>query len=244
MPGTDENYSRMDTASNATLPAAIKGKLRRRFYEAIVFLYALTRTWEVNRRPVSHDLASPHMSSFETQFRNFVNTLSQFCDAKPGGDSVTAFCVLDFQDRIQYRFACNQINKSGLERVKGFVTDLLTTLREAETTDGVEQLTFDKVLNHCRIRVRCYLNAFKAACLDCMATKPADERLLEQLIAFQKAAAETGSKDEDDHICEFNSIDSYHAVRRLTRFYSLPRLQTAHGPHRTVSSEAPGQCLG
>ncbi|CAN8104257.1 unnamed protein product [Discula destructiva] len=185
--------------SNAMLSARapLKSKLRRRFYEAVVFLSALTTTWESNRRSASYESVPLYNNSFESTFKSFVNTLSQFCDERPGGDSVTAFAVLDLQDRIQYRFACNQIKRSKLEEVKAFVTDLLTTLRDDDSRDDLEQVLFEKALDHCRIRVCCYLTAFNTACLNCIATNPTDPKILDQLHQFRQAAPQGDFRGED-----------------------------------------------
>ncbi|KAJ4404436.1 hypothetical protein N0V82_010499 [Gnomoniopsis sp. IMI 355080] len=136
--------------SYAKSPATMNQKLRRRFYEPVVFLHAVTRAWQLNRQAVSHDFASVNTGSLEVNFKEFVNRLSQFCDIKLGGDFVTAFTVLDREDRIQYRFACNRAGKSQLERASAFVTDLLTTLRDGEASNNLDQVLLEKVLAHCR----------------------------------------------------------------------------------------------
>lgn len=170
-----------------------------------VFLSALTRTWEDNRRPGSSDdpagVSSPS-NSCEANFKAFVNTLSGFCDVKPGGDSVTAMVVLDLQDRIQYRFACNRVKSPGLEKVKNFLLDLLTTLRDDESRDGLEEILLAKVLDHCRKRVCSYLKAFKAACSDCIATNPADQRVSDQLTQLQEAAPDADFQFDNNRTCE------------------------------------------
>lgn len=225
--------------SNAAVPTAIRFKMRRRFYEAVVFLCALTTTY-VNRRTVAQDLGSTSNDPFEAQFRSFVNTLSAFCDIKQGGDHVTAFTVLDLQDRIQYRFACNRVNANGLQRVETFVTDLLTTLRENASRDGLEQVLFDKVLDHCRKRVCSYLRYFNDACLKCISTKPTDARLLEQLTRFQDAATDTEIKGEDTRSCKSEEMPVMPCYRKTDQLHSCSRLQTASRPHRRVPSSARG----
>lgn len=228
--------------SNAAVPTPIKGKLRKRFYEAVVFLSALTTTWEVNRQPVLHDLSSSSNNPSETTFKSFVNTLSEFCDVRQGGDSVTAFAVLDLQDRIQYRFACNKIKTNGLERAKTFVADLLTTLRDNESSDGLEQLLFEKVLDHCRKRVCCYLRYFEDACHRCILTKPANARFLQQLTRFRDAAPDAEIKDEDMRTCESEQMLLMAFRQKADRPHSCSRLQTACRPHRRVPPSTRGGC--
>lgn len=200
--------------SNARVPATIKGKCRRRFYESVVFLDAVTQAWQLNRQSVSHDIASPTGdTSLEANFKDFVNRLSQFCDVKLGGDFVTAFTVLEFPDRIQYRFACNRTNKEQLEKTAAFVSDLLVTLRHVVQSSppppvGLEQILLEKVLAHCRMRVRSYLRAFKAACRECIATQPADQASLAQLRQFKEAAADADFASINTETCEPSSFPS------------------------------------
>lgn len=192
--------------SSAESLATIKGKLRRRFYEAVVFLHAVTQAWQLNRQAVSHDCASANSGSLELNFKEFVNILSQFCDIKLGGDFVTAFTVLDREDRIQYRFACNRANQRQLERTSAFVTDLLTTLRDGEASDNLDQVLLEKVLAHCQMRVHTYLGAFQTACRECIGTQPADEASLEQLQQLVKAAKDADEARKESELCELDQI--------------------------------------
>lgn len=195
--------------SNSRTPAPIKKDLRYRFYAAVVFLSAVTGACATNRqRTPSRDLIAlhSHHGSREATFRDFVDTLSEFCDVKLGGDSVTAFTVLDLQDRIQYRFACNRLNKSRLTRIASFVTDLLQTLQAVSSSgsasDSPDLILLQKVLVHCRTRVHSYLGYFKTACRACVKTKPADAVCLDQLHQFIKAASKADVKSMADDECE------------------------------------------
>lgn len=158
-----------------------------------------------NRQPVSHDLATWQSPvPFEAKFKDFVNILAQFCDVKLGGDSVTAFAVLDRQDRLEYRFACNRMNKNRLTRMQNSVTDLLQTLRNTPPggPGDVDLVLLEKVLVHCRTRIHSYLGYFKAACRDCVRTNPGDSRLVDQLNQFTKAASKADFKNMPDEECE------------------------------------------
>lgn len=198
---------------NPHAPTVIKKDLRCRFYASIVFLSAVTGAYAANRRPVPHDLTARHdHGSSEATFRDFVNALSQFCDVKLGGDSVTAFAVLDFQDRVQYRFACNKLNKSRLAKTAAFVTDLLATLRGGGGDDGtsgdddaLSLVLLGKALGHCRTRVHSYLGYFKDACRACIETRPADSASVKQLREFIKVAKEADFKTKPDDECESSS---------------------------------------
>lgn len=194
---------------NSRSPALIKKDLRYRFYSAVLFLSAVTGACVTNRRRASsHDLTTWHADgSFEATFRDFVDKLSQFCDVKLGGDSVTAFVVLDRQDRIQYRFACNRMNKSRLTRIASFVTDLLETLRAvvgspAGSAPDSQLVLLQKVLVHCRTRVHSYLGYFKDACRACVRTRPADAACVDQLRRFIEAASAADFKSMADDECE------------------------------------------
>lgn len=184
----------------------IKEKPRRRFYEAVVFLHAVTQAWQLNRQSVSHDLTAPNNRSHDANFKELVNKLSQFCDIKLGGDFVTAFTVLDLEDRVQYRFACNRANKKQLERTTTFVTDLLEALRDLEPTDASGQILLEKVLAHCRVRVHTYLGALKNACRECIGTEAVENASLDRLRQLEMAArnADFGSLESD--ICEAHQI--------------------------------------
>lgn len=196
--------------SNASKPAPIREKPRRRFYEAVVFLHAVTQAWRRNRQEVSHDAATPPKhSSLESIFKDFVNRLSQFCDIKLGGDFVTAFTVLDREDRIEYRFACNRANQKQLGRMSTFVTELLTMLRnegEGQPLDSVNghQALLEKVLTHCRVKIHTYLRALKTACRECLATNPTERASVEQLRQLEDAAkyADFGNLEPD--ICKLH----------------------------------------
>lgn len=189
----------MNTNARPRVPEGVEPVLQRRFYQAVIFLYAVTTACITNRQPVPSELAWHPDFSLNTTFKDFVNTLCQFCDVKLGGDSVTAFTVLDLQHRIQYRFACNRRNKSQLERSRDFVTDLLRTLQSV-TIAGTDQRTrlLRTVLRFCRSRVHSYLLYLQKASRACMGTKPEQAVLRHQLRDLDEAAghADFGALDE------------------------------------------------
>ncbi|KAF3765720.1 hypothetical protein M406DRAFT_351125 [Cryphonectria parasitica EP155] len=194
-----EPSNKKTSMRNSHLPSPIGKDLRHRFYTAVVFLKAVTHAYAKNRQPASQDPTWQSDNCFEVKYQNFLNRLSQFCDVKLGGDSVTAFTVLDMQDRVQYRFACNRMNNSRLERISKFVSDLLATLKNTTTPRQQLERVLTKVLTHCRTRIHSYLTALTKACRACIETRPADRRTLEQLNALRTAASEADFKrlDED-----------------------------------------------
>lgn len=188
-------------------PTTIKSGLRRRFYASVIFLAAVSGACAQNRRRVDRALTTSHdPGSAEATFRDFVDCLSEFCDVKLGGDSVTAFTVLDLQDRYQYRFACNNINKSRRGRIAVAVTDLLETLRDILATgidDESDFIVFQKILIHCRTRVHNYLRYFKEACRACKKTRPANAECQPQLDHFLRAVVEADFAGMEAEACKF-----------------------------------------
>lgn len=187
----------------------MKAALRHRFYGAVVFLAALTEAYANNRqtnRSLDRDSAQgPSPRAPAACFQDFVNTLSLFCDVKPGGDSVTAFTVLDRQDHYEFRFACNKLNKSRLDKVTEHVTDLLKTLGHVrpDDDDSFQSLILAKGLSFCRNRVHYYLGAFTKACRACTAAiQPANSKLLEQIQCVQKASSAADYKGMEEDQCE------------------------------------------
>lgn len=195
---------------NAKSPALIKAKIRHRFYAAVVFLSAITQAYTNNRQPNAYGTQWNGGSTTEVLFKDFVNKLSQFCDVKPGGDSVTAFTVLDLQDHYEYRFACNRMNKSRLNKTVEYMKDLLQTLHHVKPNEDPTSLLLAKVLCFCRNRIHHYLGAFKTACRACEATQPADRRLLDQIRHCLQAATAADFKGMDEARCEFALGPSKH----------------------------------
>lgn len=188
---------------NPQQPATIKTGLRHRFYFAVVFLYAVTKVCANNRQPAPSDLSWHRDASFDQTYRDFVNRLCQFCDVKLGGDSVTACTVLDLQDRVQYRFACNKRNKNQLTRARDFIHDLLVVLQgvvDAAEADLRSRL-LTMVLGLCSVRVHSYLRALKKASIACMETTSIDVTLMDQLRDLETASKHADVNRLDDSTC-------------------------------------------
>lgn len=189
--------------NNEHLPALIKLKLKCRFYYAVVFLLVVTQACEGNRQRISQ--ASPWHRGDDSPgaiFKEFVDKLSKFCACELGRDTVTAFTILDRQDRYQYRFACNLMKRPQLVRTGQFVTDLLRTLRHVRRDDAFILVLLEKVLCFSRTRVCKYLHYFQRFCHDCIATRPTDTRLLDQLDRCMTAVSEASPGDLSDVECE------------------------------------------
>ncbi|KAK4664086.1 uncharacterized protein QC763_500040 [Podospora pseudopauciseta] len=109
-----------------TLPPSV----RKRFYEALMIIcsmiHILSRTENGTRSP-SLDLEGVADKNSQGTFFCFVNKLSQVCDSERGGDTVTAFSVLQ-PDIIEYRFTSNSRTEISFQTTTRFVTKLLNTL--------------------------------------------------------------------------------------------------------------------
>lgn len=189
---------------NAQWPAAIRAKLRHRFYYAVVFLSAVTIAFENNRQPPVSELSWHFDGAIDKTFKDFVNTLCQFCDVKLGGDSVTAFTVLDLQDRIQYRFACNKRNRSQLTKTRNFVENLLGILRGVTGIDpDLRSRLLSMALGFCRVKVHSYVGALKQASVACMGTQPVESTLMDQLQDLLQASEQAELSSLDDVACKY-----------------------------------------
>ncbi|KAK4641625.1 hypothetical protein QC761_500040 [Podospora bellae-mahoneyi] len=104
--------------------------VRKQFYEALMIIcsmiHILSRTENGTRSP-SPDLEGVADKNSQGTFFCFVNKLSQVCDSERGGDTVTAFSVLQ-PDIIEYRFTSNRRTEISFQTKTRFVTKLLNTV--------------------------------------------------------------------------------------------------------------------
>lgn len=159
----------------------IKGKLRNRFYEPIVLLLALTQACMHNyTHKILDQISDAVPQTSEQLFHDFVNKLAQICDNKRGGNTVSALAVLQFPDRVQYRFASNQRTKDELRLVKSFMTDILTTLKmsdpgSARTAQAANTAILKKIVAFNRPRLQMYVRALHTHSETCLGSlKPTD----------------------------------------------------------------------
>lgn len=166
----------------------MRARVRHRFYHALVFLFAVTKACEINRQPASPELSWYPNDTFDATFKDFVNRMCQFCDAKLGGDFVTAFTILDLQGNIQYRFASNKRTRKQLKAACDFIRDLLGTLQGVNTVGAdLRVRLLSKILGFCRAKVHRYLGYLITACVACMETGTVEVRFQEQLQRLIKA---------------------------------------------------------
>ena len=118
---------------------AVSSKTNRRFYEVIVLLLALNQAHGNNGNAKAVDpLPGSDLEPVDL-FHSFVSKLSQICDPRPGGFTVTAFTVLQLSDKVQYVFGSNQRTSVELETVRAYVSAILRSLKNLSTDEDDEQ---------------------------------------------------------------------------------------------------------
>lgn len=146
---------------NIPNPVPLSPGVARRFYEAVIFLDRLTDVnFKKNNTREPPDLDTATGKSPKHEFFCFVNKLAQICDSQHGGDTVTAFAVLQ-PGSIQYRFASNNRDTAALEKVKTYVTDILNTLGQttnSQLSAAVHQQILAKVVAFNRSRIEVYVS--------------------------------------------------------------------------------------
>ncbi|KAK1749337.1 hypothetical protein QBC47DRAFT_395958 [Echria macrotheca] len=113
-------------------PKPLQASLRKRFYEAVVFLYCLRNTFHKSRStdPVELDIAIERNSG-ET-FKCFVNKVGQICDSTRGngGGTITS-CMILQPGSVEYRLASNNRSEDEWIVVEEYLNGVLNILGEA-----------------------------------------------------------------------------------------------------------------
>ncbi|KAH7324016.1 hypothetical protein BKA65DRAFT_511911 [Rhexocercosporidium sp. MPI-PUGE-AT-0058] len=112
-----------------------KPKFTNRFYEPILLLAALNLASPDHQTPKAPDLSQGVAQSPELDFHCFLNKLALLCDSDRCGNTVTAVVVLQYPDRIQYRFASNQRKEADLIHTQSFLENILNTLGTTDVSD-------------------------------------------------------------------------------------------------------------
>ncbi|KAM7217515.1 hypothetical protein V8F06_007146 [Rhypophila decipiens] len=141
---------------STTVPVSRSASVR--FYEAVIFLYCLIQVNYNNGTTTEPDLETATGKTPKDEFFCFVNKLAQICDSERGGDTITAFSVLQ-PGSIQYRFASNNRSHSDLEKVREYITNILTTLGQTpdEPLETIREDILGKVMMFNRARVENYV---------------------------------------------------------------------------------------
>ncbi|ROT39949.1 hypothetical protein SODALDRAFT_332098 [Sodiomyces alkalinus F11] len=147
-------------------------KLKRRFYESIVFGVALKNIFHNNfevsdRTPNSEPDAN---EGAEQAYHRFVYRLAHICDNEKGGSTVTAIAVLEEPDCIRYLVGSNERKGQQEVEVKDFLTKILRMVGKWDHQATDEHTTlctalFRSILQFNLPRIKAYL-AHLAKALD------------------------------------------------------------------------------
>ena len=140
-----------------------KPKFTNRFYEPILLLAALNVTSPEHQTTKALDLSQGVAQSPELDFHCFVNKLALVCDSDRSGNTVTAVVVLQYPDRIQYRFAANQRKEADLTHTQSFLEKILKTLGATDIGDLalLSSHILREVISFTRPRIGSYAKSLK-----------------------------------------------------------------------------------
>lgn len=193
--------------SRPAAPALVElnGALRNRFYEPLILLLAATQACMHNLAPKTPEPVPDRFSlTSEQLFHDFVNKMAQICDIQTGGDTVTAAVVLQFPDRVQYRFASNQRTKTELEQVRGFVVDILRTLQSLteESSKSITMSVLQQVVAFNRLRLQHYVKVVATESSRCLEARDLAAEVVGQLKALQELSMSANNNGLDENICK------------------------------------------
>ncbi|KAK3348746.1 hypothetical protein B0T25DRAFT_581840 [Lasiosphaeria hispida] len=130
-------------------PVPLKPSLRKRFYAPVILLRCLSDIFAIDNSTEIPEQETVVPRSPKQIFYCFVNKLGQICDNKKGGDTVTAFAVLQ-PGVVEYRFASNRRSRESLENVHIYITSILETLGKTSDSEiskaDYQSLLFEKIL--------------------------------------------------------------------------------------------------
>ncbi|KAM7203129.1 hypothetical protein V8F20_004071 [Naviculisporaceae sp. PSN 640] len=141
-------------AVNIATPIPVSPGAAKRFYEAVILLYCIIDVNLKNNTITEPDLDTATGKSAKDEFFCFVNKLGQICDSDCGGETITAFAVLQ-PGTIQYRFASNNRTQKELDLVKRYITDVLGFLGQTpdDKLDSIRDDLLRKILLFTRPRI-------------------------------------------------------------------------------------------
>jgi hypothetical protein len=155
-------------------PVVVSPKTNRRFYEAIALVLALNRAHESNGSKKAVEVSHGTELEPEDLFKGFVSKLGQICDSRPAGLTVTAFTVLQLPDKVQFVFGSNQRRPAELEIVKGYISFMLSSLKNVSTGEDDEQRgvliarLLREILSFNLLRIKRYRNGLVEALKECV----------------------------------------------------------------------------
>lgn len=115
--------ARKQTSAPGTRP--IGSRLRNRIYEAVTFRDVLEKALE-KRDPPVEDLVGPKAVEDPAKgFEKFLDKISQICDSRIGGDTMTSAVVLQDLEGVVYVAASNRRTPEECREVKTFLRAVL-----------------------------------------------------------------------------------------------------------------------
>ncbi|KAK4442344.1 hypothetical protein QBC34DRAFT_499728 [Podospora aff. communis PSN243] len=113
-------------------PIPLVGSYNRRFYFPLILLASLRKTFQK-----SQSLRMPNAENAPPDvLKGFINKLGHICDSRKGGETVTAFAILQ-QGTIQYCFTSNKRDEEDYQRTTHYITGILNILGEASDDEIV-----------------------------------------------------------------------------------------------------------
>ncbi|KAH6900412.1 hypothetical protein B0T10DRAFT_600701 [Thelonectria olida] len=150
----------------------LKPRQLRRFYEPVILRKAIADIAHKHGTIKPPD-RPPRPKTAEERFHRYVDKLANMCDWEKGGNTVTAFAILDTEDAFVYVFGCNEVSDAGLRQTAEFVVILLQkisgfrNLKPAEK-DAVKKDIFNLLVLFNRPRVEKYLSALRKELMNCI----------------------------------------------------------------------------
>lgn len=199
--------------SEVVEPVYLKFKDRKRFYEPIVLLLAITKAFMKTQEPKVLGHVPDVFHTLEQLFHEFMNELAHICDnhGGPGGKTVTAAVALQYYDHLEYRFASNQRDGEKVAQVKDFIESILTTLQAWTETDSelVRARVLRKVVAFNRPRLEVYVRAIYTQSQLCLAApegtiKP---QITEKLRELENFSLEANDRKLEEPACEYSGLD-------------------------------------
>ncbi|KAH8886957.1 hypothetical protein GQ53DRAFT_844516 [Thozetella sp. PMI_491] len=108
-------------------PIPVRFNLRNRFYEVLLFYQCLDRIYARNGSagPPPPERAPNANQPDKWLFRAVTNKLAQLCDSSKGGDTVTAFAILNLPSGIHYVFGSNHRMEPALVKTRTYINEIL-----------------------------------------------------------------------------------------------------------------------
>ncbi|KAF9872551.1 hypothetical protein CkaCkLH20_10048 [Colletotrichum karsti] len=155
------------------MPATSVPNHKQLLYEPIILEHALKESCRSHRILFSEPTAKPK-NNLETQrqaFQSFVDKLSQVCDNRRGGDTVTSFAILKGRDGPKFVFGSNARNHNDLIEAQEFVQNLVEFVGENPEKLKEKPLTkrvLWRILLFNLPRVQAYLEQLSKSLKDCI----------------------------------------------------------------------------